>query len=174
MHGNLVEHPLTELIREIVAAGLSGALRLSQERAKIAVYFEEGKLVFATSNLRAHRLREVVKRNGLTDAHITEFPVKASDEELAAAMIQTGVLKPETLAAIRANQICDVLRLALLWIDGTWEFDPRVRLADETRVQVNVNRLLLESARHLPAGFVASRLERADSTYLKTTNNDAP
>jgi curved DNA-binding protein CbpA len=167
MEGKISEHPLAELIREITTAGLKGSLRLSRERAKVAIYFESGELVFAASNLRAHRLREVVKRNGLTEAHVNEFPDNASDEELAAAMLQRRLLKPETLAAIRSNQVSDVLRLALLWIDGTWEFDSRVRLADETRVQINVNRLLLECARHLPAGFIASRLEQTSSTYLK-------
>jgi len=167
MQGQLAEHPLAELIREIATAGLSGSLRLSRERAKVAIYFESGELVFAASNLRAHRLREVVQRNGLTEAHVNEFPVNASDEELAAAMLHRRLLKPETLAAIRSNQVGDVLRLALLWIDGTWKFDSRVRLADETRVQINVNQLLLECARHLPAGFIASRLRQTSSTYLK-------
>jgi len=173
MEGKLSEHPLAELIREISATKLTGSLRLECARAKVAIYFEGGQLVFAASNLRAHRLREVVKRNGLTEAHVAEFSANAPDEEFAAAMIKTGVLKPETLAAIRANQVCDVLRLALLWTDGGWEFDARIRLAAETRVQINVNRLLLECARHLPAGFVASRLKSGHSTYLKAGQNSA-
>lgn len=167
MQGQLVEHPLAELIREIVAAGLTGALRLTRGRAQVAAYFEGGRLVFATSNLRVHRLREVVKRNGLTEAHVAEFPVRASDEEIAAAMLKTGLLKPETLAAIRAKQVSDVLRLALLWTDGSWVFESRVRLAQETRVQIDVGRLLIECARHLPATFVTSRLERTGTAYRK-------
>jgi len=170
MEGKLAEHPLAELIREITATGLTGALRLARERAKVAIYFESGKLVFATSNLRAHRLREVAKRNGLSEAHLAQFPISATDEELAAAMLKTRALEPETLASIQASQVSEVLRLALLWIDGTWKFEPRVRLADETRVEVDVNRLLLECARHLPANFVAGRLESARSTYLKVEN----
>jgi curved DNA-binding protein CbpA len=173
MQGQLGEHPLAELIREIATTGQSGALRLSRERAKVVIYFEAGRLVFATSNLRAHRLREVVKRNGLTNAHVAEFPIKASDEELAAAMVQRGLLRPETLAAIRGNQVGDVLRLALLWTDGVWKFDARVRLADDTRVQIDVNRLLLECARHLPPSFIAARLARANETYLRAGNNNA-
>jgi curved DNA-binding protein CbpA len=127
-------------------------------------------LVFATSNLRAHRLREVVKRNGLTDAHVAEFPLKTSDQELATAMVKRGLLRPETLAAIRGNQVGDVLRLALLWTEGNWEFDPRVRLVDDVTVQIDVNRLLLECARHLPATFIASRLAGANGTYLRAVN----
>jgi curved DNA-binding protein CbpA len=173
MEGQLSEHPLAELIREIAAAGLSGSLRLSRERAKAAIYFEAGQLVFATSNLRAHRLREVAKRNGLTAAHVAEFPVKGSDEDLAAAMIQRGLLRPETLTAIRVNQVGEVLRLALLWTDGAWEFDQRVRLADDVRVVIDVNRLLRECARHLPAKFVVARLTSSNGTYLRARDNNA-
>ena len=172
MEGKLAEHPLAELIREITAAGLTGALRLARERAKVAIYFESGQLVFATSNLRAQRLREVAKRNGLTEAHLAEFPVNTPDAELAVAMLKSKTLKPETLAGIRAKQVSDVLRSALLWVDGTWEFDPRVRLADETRVQIDANRLLLECARHLPADFVAERIESAGGTFLSINNNN--
>ncbi len=173
MEGKLAEHPLAELIREITATGLAGALRLARERAQVAIYFESGQLVFATSNLRAHRLREVAQRNGLTEAHLAEFPVKLPDAELAAAILKSRALQPETLAAIRAKQVSDVLRLALLWVDGTWEFDPRVRLADETRVQIDTNRLLLECARHLPADFIAERIENSAGNYLKVGNDNA-
>jgi curved DNA-binding protein CbpA len=172
MEGKLAEHPLAELIREIMATGLTGSLRLVRERAKVAIYFESAQLVFATSNLRAHRLREVAKRNGLTEAHLAEFPVGASDEDLAVAMLKSRTLQSETLAAIRAKQVSDVLRLALLWVDGTWKFDPRVRLADETRVQIDANRLLLECARHLPADFVAKRIESSTATYLKVADKN--
>jgi curved DNA-binding protein CbpA len=167
MQGKIREHPLAELIREVTAAGLSGALRLERERARVAIYFEAGKLVFATSNLRAHRLREVVKRNGLTAAHLNEFQSSATDEELAAAMLERRLLQPETLAAIRVNQVGDVLRTSLLWTEGAWEFDQRVRLADEIRVDISVKRLLLECARHLPVSFVLSRLEQTSGTYSK-------
>src|SRR6266542_1300914 len=171
MQGQLREHPLAELIREITAAGLSGALRLYFERLKAAVYFEEGKLVFATSNLRAHRLHEVVKRNGLTSAQIENLPQKASDHELASALIESGNLTTETLEVIQGQQVSDVLMASLLWTEGTWEFDPRVRLADNLRVQVDVNRLLLECARRLPAGFIAARLGATNGAYLKTSDN---
>ncbi len=173
MEGKLAEHPLAELIREIKATGLAGALRLARERAQVAIYFEAGQLVFATSNLRAHRLREVAQRNGLTEAHLAEFPVKLPDAELAAAILKSRVLQPETLTAIRAKQVSDVLRLALLWVEGTWEFDRRVRLADETRVQIDTNRLLLECARHLPADFIAERIENSAGNYLKVGNDNA-
>src|SRR5438105_10762858 len=90
MEGQLSEHPLAELIREISNTGLSGALRLSHERAKAVVYFETGNLLFATSNLRAHRLREVLKRNSIADQKLQQHSTVISDEELATEMIKSG------------------------------------------------------------------------------------
>jgi tetratricopeptide (TPR) repeat protein len=174
MEGQLNEHPLAELIREIAATGLSGALRLAREHAKVAIYFNDGGLVFAASNLRAHRLREIVKQGGLGDAQMSDLSATASDEELAEALIQSRRVTAETLAMIRSKQLSDVLRLALLWTDGTWEFDPRVRVANDVSVSVDVNRLLLECARHLPAEFVASRFRGTNGiTYQSAARKDA-
>ena len=52
MKGKLSDQPLAELIREISAKGLSGALRLERKRAQTAIYFEQGRIIFAAANLR--------------------------------------------------------------------------------------------------------------------------
>ena len=171
MPGRLSEHPAAELIREIAESRLTGALRLARERARAVIYFEAGKLVLASSNLHAHRLREVLKRRGFTATQFRATSAHASDKDLAVALLQSGGLTAETLALTRADQVSDVLRVALLWIEGTWEFDSRVRLADEARVQIDLNRLLLECARHLPAGFVTSRFLATNGTYLQSANS---
>jgi curved DNA-binding protein CbpA len=169
MKGQLGKHPLAELIREIAAAKLAGSLRLARERVKVSVYFQDGELIFATSNLRTHRLSEVLQRNRiLSDQQLAGLPAAAADNELATALVQRGTLKSDALARIRGHQVSDVLRLALLWTDGTWEFHPRVRLADDSRVRIDVNRLLLECARHLPADFVASRFDGTNGMLSRT------
>ena len=170
MPGQLNENPAAELIREIAETQLTGALRLARSRAKAVIYFEAGQLLLASSNLRAHRLREILKRRGFADAQFGETSGKASDQELAAALLQSGRLTAETLVAIRTDQVSEVLRLALLWIEGTWEFDPRVRLADEAHVQIDLNRILLECARQLPPGFVTSRFPEMTGRYLPGAN----
>src|SRR5438132_4697055 len=171
MEGQLSKYPLAELIREIQAGGLSGVLRLSRERVKAAVYFEKGGLVFATSNLRAHRLREVLKRNGFSEAQLNICPSKASDDELADALMRSGQLMSDSLGSARANQVSDVLRRTLLWTEGSWDFDPRVRLTDVARVRIDANRLVLECARHLPASFVSGRLAGMNGSYFMAANN---
>lgn len=165
MEGQLSRHPLAELIREIIDGELSGVLRLSREAAKVAIYFDAGKPVYAASNLRAHRLREILKRKNITSPQLENCPASATDEELGQTLIASGDLKPEELQQIRAGQTSGVLRTALLWTDGDWQLQQKVRIPPELRVTVDVDRLLLETARHLPFAFVKARAEDSNAGY---------
>lgn len=173
MEGQLSQHPLAELIREISDSGLSGSLRLTREAAKAAIYFDAGMPVLAAANLRPYRLREVLKRTGFAPELLDIYPPSATDEELAAALTQAGRITTEALEKARLVQTGDVLRAALLWTDGTWQFDKRVRVPTDLRVKLNPNRLLLESARHLPFDFVRTRVADKNSGYCLGTKEDS-
>jgi curved DNA-binding protein CbpA len=152
MDGQLSDRPFAEIISEIMSARLSGALRLARERAKAAVYFAEGRVVGALSNLRAHRLAEQVRRAALvSEEQLAELTSGgATDERVAAGLLRSGALAREELVGLLTAQSIEVLRLLLRWEDGAWEFDPRVRLASEHRAQPEVGRLLVERVRELP------------------------
>jgi curved DNA-binding protein CbpA len=171
MEGQLSRHPLAELIREIIDSELSGALRLSREAAKVAVYFDSGQPIYAASNLRAHRLREILKRQKVKSAHLENSPAMATDEELVQTLLASGDFKPEELQKARSGQALDVLRTALLWTEGDWHFNQRVRIPPEMRVTFDVGRLLLETARHLPFPFVRTRADDANAGYSLGSEN---
>jgi curved DNA-binding protein CbpA len=160
--GQLSEHPLAELIREVIDADLSGALRLSKGPAKVVIYFEKGELLFATSNLKAHRLRNVLQRK-LTTA-IDQLSAD-SDEELAATLVERGLVTADEMREARSAQASDVLRVALLWTEGQWSYERRVRVDAGLRVAIDVNRLLLECARHLPLEFLKARVGVGAASY---------
>ena len=160
MNGQLNEHPLGELIGEISAAGLSGALRLAHERIKLVVYMDAGCITFAASNLRLHRLSESLRRWGVvSEQQLALVGERSTDKDLGAALLAAGALSPQTLEEVWARQVADVIRTALLWTHGSWAFDPRVRFAGDVRVRVELNEMLMESARRLPAEFVAARFK---------------
>jgi len=167
MNGHLRERPLAELIREINAAKLSGALRLARERVQAVVYAEAGEIVFARSNLRVHRLAVCLHRWGVLaedklSAHVTEY---MSDAEASASLVAAGALTSDALSKLHARQSADVLRPLLLWTEGEWSFDPRARLVEDVRCKPEVRQLLLEAARGLPAEYVAARLD-ADAELI--------
>jgi len=164
MNGQLGEHSLVELISEISNAQISGALRLERERVKAILYFEAGELVYVASNLRAHRLREIARRAGVTEEQLAQVPDEAStsDAKLGAALVETKILSAETLEKLLMRQAAEVLRPLLLWTNGGWQFDARARLSENIRVATNSRELLMEAARRLPVDVAALRLANAN------------
>lgn len=159
MNGQLFEHPLGELIQEIGATALSGSLRLSHERVKVAVYFERGRVVYATSNLRQHRLSECARRWGVVAVQqLASARENVPDIQLGLELVAKGDMTVEEFEELLARQAVEVLRPALLWTKGAWDFDPRVRLSVEVKSSVQTQELLMESARRLPPEFIAGRL----------------
>lgn len=166
--GKLAEQPLAELIRELSFKGLSGSLRLEHERAQIAVYFNDGQLVYAAANLRTLRLREyLVKRGLVSEKEQVKLNGSISDLDLAATLSAGGTLRQKDIDALLVIQVSDILRVALLWMDGKWEFNPRGRLADPIQVKIDTGALLREAAQRIPLDFVARRFLNPGETIAR-------
>src|SRR5688572_11870967 len=140
MQGSLTEQPLAELIREISSKSLSGRLRLEHERAQTVVYFENGQLIYAAANLRTLRLREYLVNRGLIpEEDRASLGNNLSDLALAASLTSRGKLRRQDVDALLAILVADVLRVALLWTEGIWEFDLSSRLEDPIRITVDTD-----------------------------------
>lgn len=160
MNGQLSEQPLAELIREISANSLAGRLQLEHERAKVAIYFDAGELLYAASNLRTLRLREYVLKAGIAEAALAGYGDGRPDLELAKLLCTDQILSPAQAEQIQSKQVSDVLRLALSWTEnGAWDFDPRSRLNDAPKLKLETQALLLEAGRHTPPHLAASRFQ---------------
>ncbi len=158
MNGQLSEQPLAELIREISTKSLSGRLRLEHERVKVVAYFDNGRFLFAASNLRNLRIREYLKKNALvSETDLAQFNERVPDTDLIKVLCTQKLLSPAAAHEVQRKQVTDVLRLPLLWTEGTWDFESRSRLEDQPDLKIDVYSQLLEAARRLPAEFVVSR-----------------
>ena len=148
MNGQLSDRPLAELIREISANSQSGRLRLERERIKVAAYFYKGHFVYAACNVRTFRLREYLQKSGTLSAEqLAHFDERVADFELARILIAQQLLTPGKLEQIQSKQVSDILRLALLWTDGVYEFDQRSLLDETVNLNVDLDALLLEAER---------------------------
>jgi DnaJ-domain-containing protein 1 len=157
MKGQLSDRPLAELVHEISLKDLSGTLRLQHEQVKAAVYFDKGAIIYAASNLREMRLAEYLKKQGLVSEQELSASGNRSDVSLATALVTKGVVDRPTIESLFTRQVADILRVALLWANGTWEFDDRSLLGDSVRVRLDTPSLLMEAARRMQLELIASR-----------------
>jgi curved DNA-binding protein CbpA len=179
-NGQLSDRPLAELIREISANSHSGRLRLERERVKVAAYFFKGHFVYAACNVRTFRLREYLQKSGTLPAEqLAHFDERVADFELARILIAQRSLTPDKLEQVQSKQVKDILRLALVWTDGVWEFDQRSLLDETVNLNVDLEALLVEAERRVSgadepvetdvsdenAEAFLERLARAESHY---------
>ncbi len=163
LNGQLNEQPLAELVREVVFQGGSGALRLQHEQGKAVVYLDAGQIIYAASNLRELRIGEYLKKEGLvSEKQLATLGNDRSDLSLVSALCANNTIDREKIAPLISKQVADLLRVALLWTKGTWEFDDRTHLGDPVRVSVDTHGLLIQSARKMGLEFVASRFRDRD------------
>jgi curved DNA-binding protein CbpA len=152
MNGQLSDRPLAELIREISAKSQSGTLRLERERVKVAAYFYKGLFVYAACNVRTFRLREYLQKAALLSSEeLARLDERVSDFHLARKLCAENSLTPEMVEQVRSKLVSDILRLALLWTDGVWDFDQRAQLDETIDIKVDVEALLSESERRMSA-----------------------
>ena len=158
MKGLLSEQPFAELIREISAKSLGGRLRLEHERIKVVAYFDNGNCIYAASNVRTLRLRDYLQKSKLvSDQDLKQFNDRVSDFDLLKVLCAQNLVSPSAAEQVQAKQVSDILRLSLLWTEGTWEFDSKSRLNERLNLKIDAGSLLLDAGRRLPAKFAASR-----------------
>ena len=160
MNGQLSEQPLVELIREISAKSLGGRLRLEHDRVKVVAYFDNGNFVYAAANVRTLRLREYLLKSQLvSEPDLAQFNERVSDADLLKVLSAQKLLSATAAEQVQARQVADVLRLALLWTEGSWEFDSRSRLSEAPAFKIDTSELILDASRRLPPAFIASRFQ---------------
>ena len=158
MEGQLSEQPLAELIREISVKSLGGRLRLEHDRVKVVAYFDNGDFLYAASNVRTLRLREYLLKNNLvTDVALKQFNDRVSDNDMIKVLCAQKLLNPSDVEQVQTRQVADVLCVALLWTEGSWQFDSKSRLSEQMNLKIDATALLLDAGRRLPAKFAASR-----------------
>ncbi|HZH34734.1 MAG TPA: J domain-containing protein [Pyrinomonadaceae bacterium] len=166
LNGNIKEFPVGELITEAVIAELSGSFRLSFEGQKVAVYLEKGAVVYAASNLRAHRLAEcIVRSHVLSAAELSQFLPVPNDFELGKKLLSEGKLTERALREMQTKQTTDILRTALEWDTGDWQFSPLVRARESLHVQIWLPQLMVETARKMSDEFVARRFRFTEESF---------
>jgi curved DNA-binding protein CbpA len=158
--GNLSEHPLAELLIEILQARLDGSLRLTHHDHKAIIYFNLGEIVFAVSNQRQHRIFEMLlQADMITKQKLVAIPEFTNDLALTKELKEKENYSINAISAIFSRQIEAILRDAIEWKDGSWNFSPLARIKDDIHHKVDVHSLLIEKGRNLSNEIIVQRFK---------------
>lgn len=171
--GDLRINSTAELLAEIAQNSLNGSLRLSNAAQKIAVYFAAGKLVFAVSNARQHRLFDILlQAEKLTKEQLTAITDFTNDLALKENLLKNSAFSPAEINDFFSRQISGILETALGWNEGEWTFSPLVRIKNDIRFTMNVPARLIEFGRNFPIEKITGKFSDAHESF--EINDDLP
>ncbi len=156
--GQLQQHPVCELLNEISTAGLSGALRVEHGQHKSIIYFNDGKLVYAVSNARQHRLFDLLLRSGqITKEQVTAYKDFTNDQVLAAQLIEKGIFDKQTFRHIFGQQMRDIISFVIGWDTGEWTFNALARVKEDVWQETDLSKVLLEFSKNISGSRLSAK-----------------
>lgn len=152
--GSLKEASLADVIQLLHLGRRTGCLAVADRQNLGHVYFDEGKVAYASIVNRRDRLGDLLIRSGRITAEQLRDAVdrQATDREhrLGEILLGLGAISRQELDDYMRLQIEEAVYFLFTWTSGTFNFEAGVRPdVQDFVVQINPEWLLLEGARRV-------------------------
>jgi hypothetical protein len=161
LKGNLSALPLPELLIQLRRSGSTGILSVEFEGTRKAVYFHNGRVVFATSNSPSDRLGETLLRLGKISVEEYELSLQqiSHGRRQGKVLIEMGAMAPQDLWEGVETQVREIVFSLFEWAAGEFVFESTT-LPQKEKVTVSFDPLVLvlEGLRRIdPEGALKGR-----------------
>ncbi len=152
--GSLKEASLPDVIQLLTLGRRTGCLAVADRQNFGYIYFEDGRIVFASIVNRRDRLGDMMVRSGRITAEQLQqaVEIQPGDREikLGQILVDTGAIERRELEDYIRIQIEEAVYFLFTWSSGTFNFEAGVRPEREDfLVSINPESLLLEGARRV-------------------------
>jgi tetratricopeptide (TPR) repeat protein len=144
--------PIAEPLRQLAAARRSGDLQVQSGRAVKTVFFDNGRAIFAASNMKKDRLGDTLVAQGRITAEEyrqAEAYLK-NDRKLRVgdALVGAGFLQKSEIGRMVARQVNRIVLSTFAFTDGVASFEERpTSIPLEYMVSLSMHRVLYDGIR---------------------------
>ncbi|HEX7707767.1 MAG TPA: DUF4388 domain-containing protein [Thermoanaerobaculia bacterium] len=154
LQGDLSKIQLPDILSFLAMIRESGKLTVTKDELERTILWNEGEIVFASSNSPEHSLGQFLLRNGkITQAQYDESRKRVTPQlRHGKLLVQMGVLSPKDLWWGVKNQVLEIMYSLFSWKEGEFAFygSASVELAQERIVlQINTSSVIMEGIRRL-------------------------
>ncbi|MCH8810831.1 MAG: DUF4388 domain-containing protein [Gemmatimonadetes bacterium] len=162
LQGALTDVSLADISQLLGMGGKTGCLTLTVHGNSGSVYFEDGRVIYATVENRLDRLgdllvtHQVITRDQLSVA--VEQQASGTRARLGEVLVGLGSLTQEKLEEYIAVQIEEAVYSIFQWDEGNFQFDPDIMPEEGLfRVSLSIDGLLMEGARRVDEWSVVEK-----------------
>ncbi len=152
--GSLKEASLPDVLQLLAMGKKSGCLSVTHRSNFGSIYFDKGKISYASIVNRRDRLGDILVKAGvLAQEQLDEaiaLQAKARGQRLGDLLVAHGMMTREQLHAQIRIQIEEAVYFLFTWAEGTFNFESDIRPDEQDfLVAINPESLLLEGARRV-------------------------
>ena len=152
--GSLKEASLPDVLQLLAMGKKSGCLSVTHRSNFGYIYFNKGKISYASIVNRRDRLGDILVKSGLISPAQLEQAVaaqdRARDKRLGEILVALTFISREELHTQIRGQIEDAVFFLFTWTQGTFNFEADIRPEEQDfLVSINPETLLLEGARRV-------------------------
>ncbi|HEU4569683.1 MAG TPA: DUF4388 domain-containing protein [Gemmatimonadales bacterium] len=152
--GSLKEASLPDVLQLLALGRKTGCLAVADRQNFGYVYFDEGRICYASIVNRRDRIGDILVKNGrISEAQLTEaigLQEEFRDQKLGEILVNIGAITRPDLEEYMRVQIEEAVYFLFTWSSGTFNFEAGVRPErQDFLVKINPESLLLEGARRV-------------------------
>jgi tetratricopeptide (TPR) repeat protein len=154
IRGSLREASLPDVLQLLAMGKKTGCLSVTHRQAFGNIFFDRGRICFASIVNRRDRLGDILVKSGMLSRDDLERAIAIQtsrpDRRIGEILVSEEMIAREELHQHIKQQIEEAVFYLFTWSQGTFSFEPDVR-PDEQDFQVSINpeSLLLEGARRI-------------------------
>jgi tetratricopeptide (TPR) repeat protein len=152
--GSLKEASLPDVLQLLTMGKKTGCLAVTHRSNFGYIYFDKGRICFASIVNRRDRLGDILVKSGLISPEQLEFAIqlqsKQRDKRLGDLLVSQEIISREALHQQIKMQIEEAVYFLFTWSQGTFNFEADVKPEEQDfLVSINPETLLLEGARRV-------------------------
>lgn len=126
LQGSLTERGIADIIRDVQTNGKTGILHLKRDELSKRLYFLDGAIVFANSDVESDRFGQFLISGGVIDEPSYERAARAmvkTRRRLGRTLVALGNLREERLEEMLGDQIQRIIYSMFSWDSGEYKFE---------------------------------------------------
>jgi tetratricopeptide (TPR) repeat protein len=152
--GSLKEASLPDVLQLLALGQKTGCLSIADRSNFGYIYFDKGRICYASIVNRRDRLGDILAKHGLLTQEQLDAGIKRQEKErdkkLGEILVALGSISQANLERYMRMQIEEAVYYLFTWTQGTFNFETDVRPEQQDfLVNINPESLLLEGARRV-------------------------
>jgi tetratricopeptide (TPR) repeat protein len=151
--GSLKEASLPDVLQLLALGKKSGCLAVADRQNFGYVYFDEGRICYASIVNRRDRIGDLLVKNGRISPEQLEQAIvlqeQRRDSKLGELLVEISAVTRNDLEDYMRIQIEEAVYYLFTWTQGTFNFEAGMRPDQDFLVRINPESLLLEGARRV-------------------------